>query len=583
MTTPLPHTHALFGPSFFRHLGRLGRIYWSSPDAPRGALLLALIVALELGTVYGNVMLSEVQRQLFDAFGARDMRAFSAAVGFFFLVVAWFVAASTYRIYVRGALEIRWRRWVTDHFLQQWMSSQAYCQMELHRHMVDNPDQRISEDVREFVASALGLSLSLLAAVATFVSFAAILWNLSGDWEFQWGDAHIQIPGLMMWVAIAYAGIASWLTNRVGRRLVPIQFDRQRIEADFRFKLVRFREHTEAIALARGESQERRLALRRFQFVVQNWWQLIRAQRNLSLLTGSIGQGNSLVPLLVAAPAYFAGHLTLGSVMQVRIAYGEVSGSLTWFVNAYQEIARWRANIERLVTLAEEIDAAREELERAAGVKVERAPDGQLRLEGLELTRPDGRPLIEPVDAVIERGDRIAIVGPTGVGKRTLLRAIAGIWRFGRGRVHMPAGTRAVFLPQRPHLPIGTLRAALCYPAEEGAYPDDQIREALDVVGLSSLVDRLDESQHWQQHLSGGEQQRIALARALLQKPDWIFLDEATSGLDEESERRIYYLFRERLPRSAVISIADRPAVAEHHTRRWGVTRRDGAAVLRAA
>jgi putative ATP-binding cassette transporter len=583
MSTPLPHKHALFGPRFFRHLGRLGRVYWSSADAPRGALLLALVVTLELATVYGNVMLSDVQRQLFDAFGARDMGAFMAAVGFFFVVMAGFVLASTYRIYVRGALEIRWRRWLTGHFLQQWMSSQAYCQMELHRHMVDNPDQRISEDVREFVASALGLSLSLLSAVATFVSFAAILWSLSGDWEFHADGRRFHIPGLMMWVAIAYALVASWLTNRVGRRLVPIQFDRQRLEADFRFKLVRFREHTEPIALARGESAERRLALRRFGLVVQNWWQLIRAQRNLSLLTGTVGQANSLVPLLVAAPAYFAGHLTLGSVMQVRIAYGEVSGSLTWFVNAYQEIARWRANIERLVTLSEEIDAAREELEVAAGVRVERAPDGSLRLEGLQLTRPDGRTLIEPVDAVIGRGDRIAITGPTGVGKRTLLRAIAGIWRFGRGRVEMPVGTRAAFLPQRPHLPIGTLRAALAYPAEERAYSDEKIREVLGLVGLASLADRLDESQHWQQHLSGGEQQRIALARALLQEPEWIFLDEATSGLDEESERRIYQLFRERLPRSAVVSIADRPAVADQHDRRWSVTRHDGAAVLQAA
>jgi putative ATP-binding cassette transporter len=269
--------------------------------------------------------------------------------------------------------------------------------------------------------------------------------------------------------------------------------------------------------------------------------------------------------------------------MQVRIAYSEVSASLTWFVNAYQEIARWRANIERLVTLSEEIDAAREELEVAAGVRVERAPDGSLRLEGLKLTRPDGRTLIEPVDAVIERGDRIAITGPTGVGKRTLLRAIAGIWRFGRGRVEMPVGTRAAFLPQRPHLPIGTLRAALSYPAEERTYPDDKIREALDLVGLASLADRLDESQHWQQHLSGGEQQRLALARALLQEPEWIFLDEATSGLDEESERRIYHIFHEKLPRSAVVSIADRPAVAAQHTKRWTVTRRDGAAVLQAA
>ena len=579
---PLVHTHALFGPKFFRHLGRLARIYWTSPDAPRGALLLAITVTLELATVYGNVLLSDVQRRMFDAFGARDMGAFSQSIGLFLGVALFFVLVATYRIYVRGALEIRWRRSLTDHLLQRWMNSQAYCQMELHRKAIDNPDQRISEDAREFVASALGLSLSLLAAIASFVSFAAILWNLSGRWTFELGATHVQIPGLMMWVAIAYALLASLVTHRVGRRLVPIQFDRQRFEADFRYKLVRFRENVEPIALAGGERAERRLALARFANVVTNWWALIRAQRNLSLLTNGIGQANSLVPLLVAAPGYFAGHLTLGSVIQVRIAYGEVSGALTWFVNAYQEIARWRANIERLVTLTEEIDAARAELERAEGVHVEHAPDHTLRLDHVTLTRPDGHLLVAGVDAAIAPGDRVAIAGPTGSGKRTLLRAVAGIWRFGRGRIQVPRGTRTMFLPQRPHLPIGTLRAAISYPAEEGSFPDDQIREALELVGLGSLASRLDESDHWQQYLSGGEQQRLALARALLQRPDWIFLDEATAGLDEASERRIYEVLRERLPHAAIVSIADRPAVAGYHTRQWSLVPRDGSMLLQA-
>jgi putative ATP-binding cassette transporter len=571
---PLVHTHALFGPRFIRHLGRLTRLYWTSPDAPMGSLLLAATVALELGTVYGTVLLSDVQRRIFDAFQDKQMAPFTAAIGIFLGVALGFVLVSTYRIYLRQALEIRWRHWLTDHFIKEWITSHAYCQIELHRKATDNPDQRIAEDVREYVASALGLSLSLLSAVATLVSFAVILWRRSGN---------IQIPGLMMWVAILYAVIATFITHRVGRKLAGIQFDRQRFEADFRFKLVRFRENVEPIALANGEGAERRFALERFHHVIGNWWQLIRAQRNLNLFTTGIGQANSLVPLLVAAPAFFSGHLTLGSVMQTRIAYGEVSGGLTWFVNAYQEIARWRANIERIVTLAEEIESTRDELERTEVVHVERAMGDALRLDHVRLVRPDGAVLIEDANAELRPGDRVALVGPMGSGKRTLLRAIAGIWRFGKGVIEVPEHTRTLILSQRSHLPIGTLREVISYPEPAGTFPDDKIREVLRLLELRSLENRLDETEHWQQQLSGGEQQRLALARAFLVQPDWLFLDEATSGLDEESEARVYQLFRERLPSAAIVSIADRPALAQYHSRRWSLTPGAGGAVLEAA
>lgn len=566
---PLVHSHALFGPRFVRHLGRLLRIYWQSPDAPRAGLLLATIVALELGTVFGNVLLSDVQRRIFDAFQDRQMTPFLEAIGLFLATAGGFVLVATFRIYLRGALEIRWRKGLTGHFLQQWMSAQTYCQIELHRKATDNPDQRIQEDVRDFVASALGLSLSLLSAIATLASFAAILWNLSGRWEIPLDGRNVHIPGLMMWVAIAYALVAIWITHLVGRPLVGIQFDRQRVEADFRFSMARFRENVEEVALAHGERGERRNSLRRFDSVVRNWWDLIRAQRNLSLLTGGIGQANSLVPLLIAAPGYFAGHFTLGSVMQTRIAYGEVTGSLTWFVNAYQEIARWRANIERLVTLLEEIEATRTELAQTERVQIVRSEQDALRLEGVSITRPDGTVLIDHAEAAVRPGDRVVVFGPTGSGKRMLLRAVAGIWRFGKGRIELPRGARTLVLPERPYLPIATLREALSYPELPDTYTDPRFREALELVGLGALGGRLDEVEHWSQHLSGGEQQRLGIARALLQEPDFLFLDEATSGLDEDTERRMYELLRERLPHSAVVSIAYRPQVARYHEQRW--------------
>ena len=580
---PQVSSRALFGLRFLRHVSRLIQVYWTSPDAAIGGLLLALTVALELGTVYGAVLLSVAQRRIFDAFESKEVLAFSQAFGVFFGLALAFVFVSTYRIYVRQRLEIRWRHWLTDHYLQRWITSQAYCQMELHRKLTDNPDQRISEDVRNFVASALGLSLSLLSAVATLLSFAGILWSLSGHWAVVVKGIYVNIPGLMMWVAVLYAVVTSWLTHRVGRRLVPIQFDRERFEADFRFALVRFRENVEVVALSHGEDSARRNALGRFHSVIANWLQLIRAQRNLTLVTTGIGQANALVPLLVAAPGYFAGSLSLGSVMQTNIAYGQVSGALAWFVNAYQEIAQWRASIERLLTFTEEIESTCAELERAEGIHIEHQRDGVLRLSHLRLSKPDGRVLVDDTDAEIKAGDRVALLGRSGSGKRTLLRAIAGIWRFGQGRIELPEAARMIFLAERPYLPIATLRTALSYPAPEGSFSDDRIREALRLVGLDAFGDRLDETEHWEQRLSGGEQQRLALARVLLQEPDWIFLDGATSSLDEETEQRMYALLRERLPRAAVVSIADRSSIAQHHERRWTLVPHGATMALQAA
>jgi putative ATP-binding cassette transporter len=385
-----------------------------------------------------------------------------------------------------------------------------------------------------------------------------------------------------MWVALVYAGAATWVTHRVGHRLVPINFDQQRFEADFRFHLVRFRENVEEVAVSRGEVRERRGALDRFHRVVGNWGRLIRAQRNLALVTTGLGQTNGMVPILVAAPGFFLGRLTLGDVMQTNIAYGQVSGALVWFVNAYQEIAGWRASVERLFLFTEEIEDTCRDLAHAE-LRVEETRDAALRLTDLHLELPDGRVLVDGANGRVAPGDHVVVIGPSGSGKSSLFKAIAGIWPFGHGRIEMPSRGKKLFLPQRPYLPIGTLRAAVSYPADEGAFPDERIREALEALGLGHLAGRLDEDAHWGQTLSGGEQQRVALARVLLHEPDWIFLDEATSGLEEEMEKRAYDLLSERLPNAAVVSIAHRPSVAEHHEQRWVLVPRGGAMALEAA
>jgi len=580
---PEPHQHAVFGRRFIRHLWRLIRIYWASPDAGRGVLLLAGAIVLELGTVYGNLRLSDAERLIMDAFQDERPRAFLTAMGFFGAVSAGFVFVSAYRIYLRQLLEIRWRRGVTSEFIENWMSECAYCQVQLHRDEVDNPDQRIAEDIRDFVGSALGLSLSFLAAVATLVSFGGLLWELSGRWAMPIDAGHLQVPGFLLWVALLYAVLSTWLTHVVGRRLVPLNFERLRYEADFRYGLMRFRDNVEVVTLSRGEALERRGALARFQNVIQNWWRLIAAQRRLTVFTGVVGQANGMVPLLVAAPSFFAGLITLGTIVQIRFAYGQVSAALNWFVFAYQEIARWRANIERLLTFEEVMDASARDLERS-GIRVVPSATPVLQLKDLQIEAPDGRALISTANATVNEGDRVAITGPSGAGKTVLLRAIAGIWPFGTGRIEVPARTRILFVPQWPYLPFGSLRTVVSYPSPEGTFPDERIREVLKLLGLERLTTRLDDTELWDQQFSPHEQQRLAIARVLLNEPEWVFLDKVTSALGEETEKRVYELLAERLPRATLISIALEPRVVAYHSRRWTIMPKDhGPSSLQAA
>lgn len=566
---PRSHKPPVFDRRFARVLWRLTRVYWTSSDARWGGLLLLTAIALELATVFGQVLLSDAQRRIFDALQKMDAVDFSAGLGVLLAIALGFVAASTFRVYVRQALEIRWRERLTRDFLARWIRPAAYCQEKLHHAETDNPDQRIAEDVREYVASALGLSLSLLSAVVTLLSFGGLLWSLSREWAVWIGGETVHIPGIMLWAAIGYALLATWLTHQVGRSLVPINFDRQRVEADFRFDLVRFRENVEPVALSRGTDMVRRRAVDRFRGVVQNWWRLIRAQRNLNLLTTGSGEVNGIVPLLISAPAYFAGQLTLGGVTQTRIAYGQVSGALSWVVNAYQEIARWRASVERLASFAEVMDRTAAELREEHRIQVGEGAVPNLEIENLRIELPDGAPLLSDVNAKIAPGERVALLGPLGTGKTALLRAVAGLWPFGSGRIQRPAGNHVLFLPPRPFLPIGTLREAVSFPSPPGSFSDESIREVLAALDLEHLSDRLDESQHWEQVLSTGEEQRLGLARAFLHKPEWILLDEATAGLDAECEARIYELLAQRLPHSTVISIAHRPEMARYHTRHW--------------
>jgi len=465
-------------------------------------------------------------------------------------------------------LQIRWRRWMTDVYLKRWLAERTYYRMQLTGSPADNPDQRIAEDFKLFVDETLSLSLGFLNAVVTLGSFVGILWALSGPFAIPYNGGEIVIPGYMVWAALVYAIVGTWMTHKIGKALIGLNFNQQRFEADFRFSLVRFRENGEGVALYGGEEDEFRNFRSRFGSVVNNWWRIMKRQKILNSFTIGYNQLAVIFPFVVAGNRYFAGTIQLGGLMQISNAFGQVQGSLSWFIGAYNSFASWKATADRLLGFHYAIEKAHEDMQQQSGVR--RAQDGneELVIDNVSLSLPNGQPLISASNATIKPGESLLIRGPSGSGKSTLFRAIAGIWPFGKGLMRMPAGFRVLFLPQRPYLPIGTIRDVVSYPASPEEFSDEQIKEVLDAVGLPQLVDRINDHQHWALQLSPGEQQRIAFARALLQKPAWLFLDEATSALDEAAEEKLYRLLKERLAGATIISIGHRPALIAFHSRR---------------
>ena len=463
---------------------------------------------------------------------------------------------------------------MTRHFLDEWLADRAYYRISLiapsdagRETGIENPDQRIAEDLRAFIGDGvagvrgiLSLGIDLLSNVVSLVSFIAILWSLSGPLTVL----GITIPGYMVWVALLYAIAGTVATHYVGRPLALLNFSKQRVEADFRFSLVRLRENTEGVALYAGEEEEKRGLLVRFEALAANWWLLMQRYKLLTALTAGYGQVASVFPIVVAAPRYFAGLVPLGALTQTAGAFGQVQGAMSWFVDSYADIASWRATVERLATFHRAIAAARGAA--GEGVHLAAGTGAGYSLRHATLTLPGGEALLQDTDLTFRPGQSVVITGRSGSGKSTLFRALAGIWPFGGGEVVRPSGG-TMFLPQRPYIPLGTLRHAVSYPAPPDAHGDPAVREALEAVGLGTFAARLDDEDNWSQRLSGGEQQRLALARALLARPDWLFLDEATASLDPEAEASLYQLLRERLPATTIISIAHRPAVAAFHDR----------------
>jgi putative ATP-binding cassette transporter len=551
---------------FLDDLWQLARPYWFSEEKGSARLLLAAIVALTLGMVYMNVQLNQWNNAFFTALQKRDGSTFVPLMTKFTVLACIYIAMAVYQIYLRQALQIRWRRWLTAFYLEEWLGRRNYYRMQLTGSPTDNPDQRIAEDLDQFVDKSLTLSLGLLDSVVTLVSFVGILWGLSGAIEFNLGGETWELYGYMVWVAVAYAVAGSWIAHRIGRRLIGLNYHRQRLEADFRFAMARFRENVEGVALYRGEPDERRGFLARFSALAGNWWEIMKRQKLLNTFTVGYSQAAIIFPYLVAGPRYFAGRLELGDLTQTAGAFGYVQNALSWFINAYGEFASWKATVERLTTFRHAIAEAESSAREEPGVGLA-AGGAAVALEDVSLRLPGGTVLLDGARAAFDAGERVLVRGPSGSGKSTLFRAMAGIWPFGSGTVRVPEGARTLFLPQRPYFPLGSLREVLAYPSESARFDDATQRATLADVGLGELADRLDEEISWGQRLSGGEQQRVAIARALLQKPDWLFLDEATSNLDPASEQALYTLLAQRLPGTTILSIAHRPELERHHAR----------------
>jgi len=574
--------------TFLGKVWKLTRPYWRSEERWRARGLLVAILGLTLGLVYINVLLNNWNREFYNSLEQKNYADFQALILYFCLLAAIYIAAAVYKIYLTQALEMRWRVWLTKQYLGEWLERQTYYRLELQNRGTDNPDQRIAEDLRLFTDGTLNLALDFISSAVTLVSFVAILWNVSGPLSFMLGGSRIIIPGYMVWVAVLYALVASVLTHYIGRSLIGINFRRERLEADFRFNLVRLRENAEGVALYKGERPEREGLLARFERIRANWWELMRYTKRLTYFTAGYAQAAVVFPFLVASPRYFSGAIPLGGLTQIAGAFSYVQDSLSWFVNAYRTLASWKASVDRLLTFQQALDRAAADAEKGAGIRVEPAPAKNLRAEHLELALPgrdgeSGAVIVAEASLEIAPGERVLVTGPSGSGKSTLFRALAGIWPFGRGRIAIPSGARVLFLPQKPYIPIASLRDAVSFPAPSGAFGDEQIRETLRSCRLEPFAERLDEVQNWSLSMSVGEQQRLAIARAVLNKPQWLFLDEATAALDEATEAHLYELLRARLPDATLVSIAHRPAVAAFHGRRYALRTDAGVTRLAAA
>jgi vitamin B12/bleomycin/antimicrobial peptide transport system ATP-binding/permease protein len=552
---------------------RIAVPYFRSEDKLAGRTLLAAVIAIELALVGDSVLVNQWRNRFYNALQEKDWHGFVRETIVFCLLAAVAVVLSVYQTYLNQWLQIRWRRWMTTKYLGEWLHDANHYRMQLQGDAADNPDQRVTDDVKLFVDATLSIGVGLLSSIVTLASFVVILWGLSAAAPLHAFGGEFDIPGYLVWGALIYAIFGTILTQWIGSPLVNLDFRQQRFEADFRFNLVRVRENSEQIALLHGEGAERERLSERFGRVVHNWYEIMSRTKRLTAFTQSYAQAAVIFPMILVAPAYFASKILLGAVIQTAEAFGSVQQALSFFVSTYRELAEWRAVVARLDGFEMSIASASTLATAADSIGVVASDGGdEIDLQKLLVRLPNGTPLISADGFRIRANESTLVTGPSGAGKSTLFRAIAGIWPFGSGSIAIPAKAKLMMLPQRPYFPVGALKAAIVYPAEASAFSSEDVRDVLVAAGLPQLAPQLDQEAHWNRMLSLGEQQRLGLARALLHAPQYLFLDEATASLDEASEARLYRLIEQKLPATTVISIGHRSTLLAFHRRHVKLT-----------
>ena len=554
---------------------RIAVPYFRSEDRLAGRLLLAAVIAIELLVVGINVLLNQWNNRFYNALQEKNWDSFVREIGIFCILAACYIALAVYQLYLNQWLQIRWRHWLTRRYVGEWLHQANHYRMQLQGDSADNPDQRISDDVKLFVDQTLNICVGFLSAVVTLASFVVILWGLSAEAPLTFSGSEFRIPGYLVWGALIYAVFGTALTHWIGSPLVALDFQQQRFEADFRFNLVRVRENSEQIALLRGEGAERQRLLERFGHVVRNWYDIMIRTKRLTAFTSSYAQAAVIFPYILVAPAYFADKIQLGGMMQTASAFSSVQQALSFFVSIYTRLAEWRSVIARLDGFEEMIASAARLATSMPSLNLVRPEDGEeIELRQFLVRLPNGTPLVAADGLRIRDKDHVLVTGPSGAGKSTLFRAIAGVWPYGSGVIAIPAKSTLMMLPQRPYFPVASLQAAIVYPSEPDAFSADTVKQALAAVGLPRLASRLQDEAHWNRMLSLGEQQRLGLARALLHKPQYLFLDEATASLDEASEAALYRLLAEKLPATTVVSIGHRSTLEAFHARKVVLARK---------
>lgn len=547
---------------FFRDVWYLTKSYWQSEEKKKAFFLLVCIIALTLGVVYMLVLLNQWNNSFYSALQNYDAKKIFDELIHFSWLAAIYILLAVYSYYLQQTLILNWRRWLTTRFIDIWLQNKTYYNLQMFGKDTDNPDQRISEDVRQFVEMTLSFGIGILKAFCTFASFVVILYNLSGSLSFTFMGKTWTINGYMLWASLLYSVIGTYITHIVGRKLVKINFIQQKYEADFRFSMIRLRESAESVAFYRGEAQEGSVFKQRFKMLLDNFWKLVNKQKQLVFLNSGYSQIAIIFPFVVAMNRYLTKEVTLGGLMQVASAFGRVQDSLSYFVDMYSSIAQWQAVVMRLTCFGHHMHDVYQQAER---FHVERfAAADVVEVNNMQINLPDGKPLLENISFTLHPGHNVLIKGVSGSGKSTLLRAISGIWPFVDGKIFLPERDKLMFIPQKSYLPLGTLRAALNYPGNK-PIDDTELIYLMDLCQIGYLKDKLDLEADWSHVLSVGEQQRLAFVRAHIQQPQWLFLDEATSALDEDTEANMYSLLQERLQQTTVVSVGHRSTLNKYH------------------